>query len=174
VRNSLRITVLLLAAGLVVLAAAGCGGGKKTSAAPKTGATSTVPVSSNPVITAGGTGNFASAKNCLEFAGLAAKIASAMAPATANPASAPDAASRELQALVDAAPADIKGDLQTIASAFSSYLQALQSSGYKFGSKTPPTSAQMAALMNAVKVFSTAKLKNAEQHLTMWEGQNCK
>ncbi len=167
-RHSLRITVVLLAAGLVVLAD-GCGGGSKSSAPPTTQATTT-----QQAVTTTSLGSFASAKNCLAFAGLAAKIARTSALTYGTPATAPEAASRELQTLADAAPSDIKGDLQTIATAFSGYLQVLQNSGYKLGSTTPPTATQIAALVHAAKVFNTSKLTHAEQHLRAWEGTNCK
>ena len=167
-RQSLRITVLFLAAGLVVLAA-GCGGGSKSSAPP-----TTEPTTTQQAVTTTSTGSFASAKNCRDFAGLAAKIASAMSATSGDTQSAIQTESRELQALADAAPSDIKGDFQTFATAFSSYMQALQNSGYKLGSTTPPTAAQLAALATAAKVFSTTKLTQAEHHLSAWAQANCK
>ena len=94
--------------------------------------------------------NFASAKNCLAFAGVAARIASAMAPTTSGGTQAVfQAELRNLQAFADAAPADVKADFQTFATAFSGYLQALQHSGYTLGSNKVPTAAQMAALVQA-------------------------
>ncbi len=167
-RHRLRITVMLLAAGLVVLAA-GCGGSSNSSAPPTTGATST-----QQSTTTGSTGSFASAKNCLQFSGLAAKIASALSPTSGNPATALQTESQELQALANAAPSDIRSDFQTFATAFSGYLSALAKSGYKAGSTTAPTAAQIAALASAAKVFNTTKMKQAEQHLQAWAQQNCK
>ncbi len=168
-RQSLRITVLLLAAGLVVLAA-GCGGGSNGSAPPTTETTNT-----QQQTTTGSSGaGFASAKNCRDFGGLAAKIASAMAPTSGGTQSAIQAESRLLQAYANAAPSEVRGDFQTFATAFSSYMQALQSSGYKLGSTTPPTAAQLAALTRAAKAFSTTKLTQAEQHLSAWAQANCK
>jgi hypothetical protein len=79
-----------------------------------------------------------------------------------------------LQALAKAAPSDISGDFQTFAAAFSGFVHALQNAGYKLGSKTPPTAAQAAAFAKAAKSFNTPKLKQAEQHLSAWEHQNCK
>src|SRR5262245_38679129 len=116
VRHGVRITVLLLATGLVVLAA-GCGSEKKTAGptsnpGPTTGANG--PTGAGP--TGGGSSNFASAKNCLAFAGLAGKIASAMTPTTSGSTEAAfQRESQELQALADAAPSDIKADFQTFA-----------------------------------------------------------
>jgi hypothetical protein len=173
----LRITALLLAAGLVLLAA-GCGDSKKTAATPtnttgatgKTGATGLGPTGAGP---AGSTGGFASAKNCLAFAGLAAQIASAMAPASADNSSIDDG-TQYLQALADAAPSEIKGDLQAVATALGSYVQAVKDSGYDLSSKAPPSAAQLIAIASAAKVFNTAKLQQATQHLRTWEQQNCK
>lgn len=169
-RRSLRITVLVLAAGLVTVAA-GCGGGG-SSPPPTTGATST-----QQSTTTGSSGtSFASAKNCLQFSSLASKIAGAMASTSGNAATTLQTESKDLQALATAAPAAIRGDFQTFATAFSGYLSALEKAGYKPGSTatTPPSAAQMAALVSAAKVFNTAKLKAAETHLQTWAAQNCK
>ena len=164
-RDSIRqgLVVAALVVGLAILAA-GCGGGSSPSSAGTTQQTTTTGSSGR---------SFASAKNCRDFAGLAGKIASAMSPTSGDTQSAIQAESQELQALADAAPSDIKGDFQTFATAFSSYMQALQSSGYKLGSTTPPTAAQLAALATAAKAFSTTKLTRAEQHLSTWVSANC-
>jgi len=164
-RDSIRqgLVVAALVVGLAILAA-GCGGGSSPSSAGTTQQTTTTGSSGT---------SFASAKNCRDFAGLAGKIASAMSPTSGDTQSAIQAESQELQALADAAPSDIKGDFQTFATAFSSYMQALQSSGYKLGSTTPPTAAQLAALATAAKAFSTTKLTRAEQHLSTWVSANC-
>jgi hypothetical protein len=168
-----KIAAAVLVAGLVALAS-GCGGGSKnnptTTLSTSTGITaSAVTTSSN----SGSSSTFASAKNCQDLAGLAAKVASTVA-ASGGSANALQTESNELQALANAAPSDIKGDFQTFATAFSSFLHTLQSSGYKLGSKTPPTAAQVAQLSKAAKSFNTAKLRQAEQHLSAWARQNCK
>lgn len=169
-RLSPRIAVTVLAAGVVALAA-GCGGG-----GTKTPATSTNTSGATTTQTTTG-GSFASAKNCREFSGLATKIAGAMATtASKNPATALDTEAKQLQALADAAPAEIRPDFQTFATAFSSYLSALEKAGYKPGvtPSSAPTPAQIAALTKAAKIFGTAKLTAAEQHLSTWAQQNCK
>ena len=176
-RNSLRITVLLLAVGLVVLAA-GCGGGKK-AASNKIGATGTGGTGHMGIT--GGTGatgqsgaaGFARSKNCLEFANLAAQLASAMAPAAADAANAPDTAAQELKALADAAPDAIKGDLQTIATAFTDFVQKAKDAGYDFSSGKTPNLVQIAKLSAAAQLFNSKDLSHAEQHLSTWEQKNC-
>ena len=169
-----RVGVAIVLSALVAVAA-GCGGGSKNSTPGTTHSTTattrSVSVPSNP----GSGSSFASAKNCQDLAGLAAKVASAVtATSSSNPSNVLQTESNELHALAQAAPSDIRGDFQTFSTAFSSFLQALQKSGYKVGSKTPPTAAQIAALTAAARSFNTAKLKQAEQHLSAWAKQNCK
>ena len=137
----------MLVAGLVALAA-GCGGGGTKS--PST----TVVTHSIQSTTSSNSGspNFASAHNCQALAGLAAKAAAAV-EASGNSTNALQTEATELQALAKAAPSDISGDFQTFATAFTGFLHALQSSGYKLGSKTPPTAAQAAAFAEAAKAF---------------------
>lgn len=172
-RPSPRFAVAVLAAGLLALAAGCGGGGKKSSSTP----TSPGTTAATGTTTGGTGGSFASAKNCLEFSNLAAKVASAMATtAGKNPATALDTEAKQLQALADAAPAEIRADLQTFAAAFTGFLSALEKAGYKPGQAmtTAPSPAQIAALTRAAKSFDTAKVKQAEEHLGTWASQNCK
>jgi hypothetical protein len=172
--RSKQLAAALFVTGLVAVAA-GCGGGGSNSSSTTVVVkhTGTVTLQST---TSGGSSSspsFASAKNCQDLAGLAAKAAAAV-EASGNSANALQTESAELQALARAAPSDIKGDFQEFAAAFSGFLHTLQSSGYKLGSKTPPTAAQAAAFAKAAKSFDTPKLKQAEQHLNAWAHQNCK
>jgi cytochrome c556 len=136
--------------------------------------TTTVPT--QPATTSGGAGavpSFASAKNCQDMAGIAAKVASALESSSGNGAKTLQTEESELQALANAAPPAIKSDFQTFATTFQSFRGAIQKSGYNLGSKTPPTPAQAAALAKAAKSFDGTKLKQAEQHLSAWARQNC-
>jgi hypothetical protein len=171
--TSLRNVVVILAAGLVTVAA-GCGGGGKKSAATTSGALTHAGTTTLQNTTGSGPGpSFASAKNCQDMAGLAAKVAAAVA-ASGNAANVLQTESTEIQALAKAAPSEIRGDFQTFATAFSGFLHTLQSAGYKLGSKTPPTAAQVAAFTKAARSFDTPKLRQAEQNLSAWARQNCK
>lgn len=164
-----RIAVTILLAGVTALAA-GCGGGSKGTAA------STSTTQGAGQTNSGGSGAepaFASASNCRAMAGLAAKAAAAIT-ASGNAANALQTERTEIQALAKAAPSAIQGDFQTFADAFSGFIDKLQKSGYKIGSKTPPTAAQAAAFAQAAKSFDTPKLRQAETHLSAWAKQNCK
>jgi hypothetical protein len=170
-----RIAVVLLTAGLAAVAA-GCGGGSKKSSPPTTTSGSTTTTQATTTSggqTSSGTPSFASAKNCQDLAGIAAKAAAAI-QASGNAGTTLNTEANVLQGLANAAPSEIKGDFQTLATAFSGFLQALQKSGFKLGSTTPPTPAQAAALEAAAKKFDTTKVKQAEQHLEAWKNQNCK
>jgi hypothetical protein len=167
-----QIASAVLVAGLVALAA-GCGGGGSSASATQS-ATTTISKSATTTTSSSSSGSrFANATNCQELAGIAAKAAAAV-ETSGNSGNALQTESSELQALAQAAPSDIKGDFQEFATAFSGFLHTLQASGYKLGSKTPPTAAQAAALAKAAKSFDTPKLKQAEQHLSAWGHQNCK
>jgi len=168
---SARFASLILVAGLVAVAA-GCGGGSKNSAATSSAVT-THAATTTKTTASGSVSSFASAKNCQDMAGLAAKAAAAIA-SSGSAGNVLQTESTEIQALAKAAPSDIRGDFQTFAAAFSSFLQALQNAGYKLGSKTPPSAAQIAAFAKAAKSFDTPRLKQAEQHLNAWAHQNCK
>jgi hypothetical protein len=168
--RSKRVAAVMLVVALAALAA-GCGGGKKT-AVQTLSASTTITRGSGSLTITSPTPSFASAKNCRDLAGLAAKAAAAVA-ASGSSSSAVQTESAELQALANAAPSDIKGDFQTFAAAFTGFEHAIQSSGYKLGSKTPPTAAQAAAFARAAKAFNTPKLRQAEQHLTAWAHKNC-
>jgi hypothetical protein len=169
--RSKQIAGAVLVAGLAGLVA-GCGGGGNSSTTTQSTHT-TITKSATTSSSSGSSTSFASAQNCQNLAGLAAKAASAVA-ASGNSTNALQTESTELQALAQAAPSDIKGDFQTFAAAFAGFQHALQSSGYKLGSKTPPTAAQAAAFAKAAKSFATPKLKQAEQNLSAWAHQNCK
>lgn len=171
---SVRILAVILAAGLVAVAAGCGGGGSKNSAATTSAVVTHVGTATLQSTTISSSASaFASARNCQDMAGLAAKAAAAIA-ASGNAGNVLQTESTEIQALAKAAPSDIRGDFQTLSAAFSSFVDALQKAGYKLGSKTPPSAAQIAAFAKAAKSFDTPRLKQAEQHLNAWARQNCK
>lgn len=167
----MRRTVLAVALAALVAAAAGCGGSGKSAATTQTTTTSTTAKTSTSTTTATTTPklSFSSTKNCSRLASLEQKAESSLNPASgsATLATLPTV----LKSLADAAPSAIKGDLETVAGAFSAYVEGLKSSGYKTGQI--PTAAQIAALTKAAKQFQTPKVKAAITHLTSWVKTNC-
>ncbi|HJX47020.1 MAG TPA: hypothetical protein VJ375_04180 [Gaiellaceae bacterium] len=159
--------VSLLAVVLLVVVTA-CGGSAKKSASPTTTAATTTKQSTS---TSKVSSSFGSTKNCSELMALGAKMAQAMQPMSGNAQTGIADEAKALQAMAGAAPAEIRGDFETFASAFTAYAQAFEKAGLKVG-KTP-TAAQLVHMATAAKAFSAPKLQAAEQHLSAWAQKNC-
>jgi exo-beta-1,3-glucanase (GH17 family) len=169
-----RVTTLLALATFVV-AVAGCGGSKsasETSSSTSTTTSSTESTSTTTTTTstteASGTPNFASGK-CKDLAASAAKIGQDLS-ASGSKGDIQDVA-KEFQAFVKAVPAEIKGDVQTIANAITSYANAAQ--GIHFTPGQTPSAADLQKLQSALKSIDTQKVQAAEQHLEAWTKKNC-
>ena len=169
--------LMLFAVGVAGLALAGCGGGGSnnassnttnettttTAAETTTGATTTT--TSGSVTTP----NFASGK-CKSLAASAQKIGQDFSAAGGGTGNLSDAAN-EFQAFVHEVPSEIRGDVQTIADAFTKYANALK--GVDLGSGQTPSAADLAKIQNALKSFNQAKLQAAEAHIQAWTQKNC-
>jgi hypothetical protein len=161
-----------------VVIAAGCGSSKKKAASPTTTAagtttagTTTAGTTTSATTTTSSAPTFATSKNCAQLIGLGAKFAQALQSNSGNAGASLTNETKAFQAMAAAAPSEIRGDFQTIAGAFSVYVQALAKAGFKPG--TVPSAAQLAQIQAATKAFSTSKLKAAEQHLSAWSRKNC-
>ncbi len=167
------MTILVV---LVVLAAAGCGGKKKTAASATTSATTTTTTTTTATATtttaasSGSTPSFASAKNCVQLASLAAKVAQSVGTTTNGKADLSKEADA-IEALANAAPGEIKGDFKTFADAFAGYVKAYRDSGLKPGQV--PTAAQLAKFEAAAKQLSTPKVQAAMGRLSAWATKHC-
>jgi len=150
-----------------MVVAAGCGGSKKKSASPTTSSTSaattTSPSSAAP--------KFATSKNCAQLMALGTKLAQALQTTSGSAETRLENEAKVFQQLADAAPSDVRGDFQTLAAAFNTYMHALLKAGLEPGKA--PTAAQIAQIQEAAKAFSSPKLRAAEQHLTAWAQANC-
>ena len=102
---------------------------------------------------------------------LGVKISQALQSSSTGGLSSIGTEANVFKGLANAAPAEIRGDFETFAGAFSVYAQALTKAGLKAG-KTP-TAAQMAVLATAAKSFNAPKLQVAERHLSAWAQKNC-
>ena len=154
------IVVAALTASALVLVAAACGGGR--AAPPST----TETTQTTGTVSAG----FASAKNCRDLATIEAKVARAIVPRSPSAAMSLIANRAQLVRWANVAPAEIRGDFQTVATAFADLVHAIEKSGFLLD---PPTSAQLAALIHAAKSLQTPQVKQAATHLQAWSNQNC-
>ncbi len=169
---------------LLLVAATGCGSKKKaavTTSAPPPATTTTAATttssggSTTPTTTSSSSGkptSFSSAKDCAQLEGLGKKFSAEFA-AAATGGKTPDYAKEVslFKALADAAPSDIRGDLETLASAFQTEAAAMQKANITPG-KTPSAS-QLAALAVAGKAFSSPKVQAATQHLEAYGESHC-
>jgi hypothetical protein len=173
--------VMLFAVGLAGLALAGCGGGSNNASSNTTTETTTTTAAetttSAHTTTSGGTTtsdlsnvpNFTSGK-CKDLAASAAKISQDFSAAGAGTGNL-DNVAKEFQAFADAAPSEIKGDLETIGTALSSYAKALH--GVDLSSGQTPSAGDLQKVQAALSKLDTQKLEAAEQHLEAWTQKNC-
>jgi hypothetical protein len=163
---------------LLMIAATGCGSKKKaavtTSAPPPATTTTSSGGSTTPTTTSSSTGkspSFASAKDCAQLEGLGQKFSAAIAASATGKTPNYDEEIKLFQALADAAPSAIHGDLETISDAFAAEVGALKKANLTPG-KTP-TPAQLATLASASKSFSSAKVQAASKHLEAYGESHC-
>jgi hypothetical protein len=173
--GSVAAVVLAL---VLAAVAAGCGGGSKSSS-PTVTTTATVDNSATTSGSASSSGSnkssstpsFESAKNCKELAAIGAKLSQAMqSSGNENEVIANEA--KALEQLASAAPGEIRGDFKVLSDAFSTYVAVIQKTGGLKPGKVP-SAAQVAQLTKAAQAFSSAKLQQAEQHLSAWAQKNC-
>ena len=115
-------------------------------------------------------GSFASAKNCKDLEGLAAKVSQSFQP-NGNGELDLKKEADALDALANAAPNEIKSDFKTFADAFKKFAQVYGDVKIKPGET--PTATQIAKLTEAAKSFNSAKLQQATQHLSAWASSHC-
>ena len=167
-----RLTIL--AVGLAAVALAGCGGGGNNASSNTTTTTETTTgtttSASQTTTEASGstTPNFASGK-CKDLAQSAAKIGQDISAAGAS-GNLQDVA-KEFQAFVGVVPSEIKGDVQTIADAFTAYADALK--GVHFSAGQTPSAGDLQKMQDALKSFDQQKVQAAEQRLESWTKKNC-
>ena len=159
-----------LSAVMVTTAAlvAGCGGSSSSSSP----ASSSSAAGASSSISSAGVASFASGNNCLALAGVGEKFAQASAAAVSGKAFNIQQAQADYAKLASDAPAAIQPDVQKIASAFTTFANALKNVNYTIG--TIPSASQLAGLSSAVKVFSSSDLQQAEANIANWAKQNCK
>jgi len=174
-----RLSILLVAV-VLVIAAAGCGGGDDSSASGDTTTTETSmeemttgeTTESTETDTATDTGasfNWASedCQNLVKaYIGLSAAIGAA---------STGQDVSGDVEAFakyVDEVPEEIKADVQTLAGAYSTFLDELKGLGLQPGQV--PSADQIQALDKASKELGTSDIQAASDRMNAWTTANCK
>jgi hypothetical protein len=164
-----RLKLFALSAVVCVVLAAGCGSSSKKSVSPTTSSTSTSTASTTT--TSSAAPKFATSKNCAQLTALGTKLAQALQTTSGSAETRIRNEAKLFQQFANAAPSDVRGDFQTLASAFNTYMNALLKAHLKPG--TTPTAAQIAQIQAAAKAFDSPKLRAAERHLVTWAQKNC-
>ncbi|MFN8221759.1 MAG: hypothetical protein U0R50_00770 [Gaiellales bacterium] len=108
---------------------------------------------------------------CLEFAGIGAKIAEAMGSTTG--ANADIGKTAELfDELVDKAPDEIKGDLEVLSEGIATMAEALK--GVDLSSGATPDADQLAKLQEVMASLDSEKLQAAANNIEAWTKENCR
>jgi len=179
----------IIAVLLAALAVAGCGGSNKSASSNTTTTTTTTSTtatnattttsgqattSANTTTTTAASGSttpvFASGK-CRDLAQSATKIGQDFSSSVTSGTANLDTLAKEFQAFVGVVPSEIKGDVQTIANAFTAYAKALQ--GVHFTAGQVPSAADLQKMQAAVKSFDQQKVRVAELHIQAWTKANC-
>jgi hypothetical protein len=162
------MTVLaIVSLGVLALAFTGCGS-KKSAATTETTTTETTTTTTETTTAATdttstdttGTPDFASAKNCREFAQITSQISSALT----GSGSVADV-QKAFDELAAAAPSEIKGDFETLSKYFGQVADAV---GNLKAGETP--SADAIAKLQAI---DTTEVNQASQNIAKWTSENC-
>ena len=170
------LSILVVALALV---AAGCGGSDNESAASDETTTEETTTTDETTTeestdTSGTTDtdatfNFAS-EDCQSLVKAYVGLSAAIAAASGGKDVSGDI--EKFSKYVDEVPEEIRGDVQTIAAAYSSFADELKDIGYTPGQV--PTADQLQKLQDASGSLGTSEVQAAGEHLNTWTTENCK
>jgi hypothetical protein len=110
-------------------------------------------------------------KNCRQLVSLGSKLSQSLSQQSTNGITSLDSEAKIINDAAGAAPKAIRGDIKTLADAYSGYASQLKKAGIKPGST--PTASQIASLVQVLQKFSTAKVRAAVAHIEAWANKNC-
>jgi len=172
----MRIKVVALAVIACSAAIAACGGSSSSSTpsnsttTPASTSSSSSSATSSSSSTASSGGATAGVAHCVALAGVGEKFASTLTGSLTGHLNVQRFA-QDFHTLAAAAPGPIQQDVQTIADTFTTFANRLSQLGYKIGSI--PSATQLIGLESALTSLKTAKVSQAEQHITAWVKSNC-
>lgn len=169
-------TVIVLVIGALALAAAGCGGDDGDAAAPaettveETVADTTEPTETTDETTDGTTGDIDLGDlsgECTELAAIGAKIAQAAGAQGGDIGSSAD----YFAELADAAPDEIKDDLEVFAEEFAQFAEAI--AGIDLSGGSTPSADDIAKIQEATAAFDDPRIQEASANIEAWAQENC-
>jgi hypothetical protein len=141
---------------LIALLVVGCGGSHKAASTPTPTPTATPTAA-------------AKTADCQKLTQVAGQVTQALSGATG---SGNDKAKQLLDDLATSAPQAIRGDVKTIADAYSQIVSALKQVGGGTSS-SQPTPEELQKLQDVLAKLDQAKLNRANAHITSWVQQHC-
>lgn len=166
-------TVIVLAVGVLALAAAGCGGddGGDAAAPAETTVEETVADTTETTETTEETtedvdlGDLSG--ECTELAAIGAKIAQAAGAQGGDIGTSAD----YFAELADAAPDEIKDDLEVFAEEFGKFAEAI--AGIDLSGGTTPSAEDLAKIQEATAAFEDPRIQEASTNIEAWAQENC-
>lgn len=161
----------------LALLAAGCGGGGNSSASSDTTSTDTTATETTTDTAMTDTTSTADTsttdlssvlgnKDCLALASVGATMSKAFAGTNGISGD-----TSELDGLASKVPEEIRGDVETLAQAFSQYASKLKDIGITPGQT--PTADQIQQLQSALTSLDQQKLTAASSRIEAWSKKNC-
>jgi hypothetical protein len=176
------LTIAAAVAALALgLAAAGCGGGDDEASdepdatlteteTDATDETSTEETSTDEDTDTGDLGNFDfSSEECQQLAAAGSRFGEAVSGATSGADLADEADA--FQEFADAAPEEIRDDMQTLAEAYDAIVAALSDIDLQAGET--PSAEQVAQLTQALSSIDQTGVQGASERIATWAQENC-
>jgi hypothetical protein len=174
----LRRIVMLFALSSLLLAACSSGGGDEASSGGDTGgATGGTSASGETAsgetgggMTTGTTGGAGSidAAQCAEVAAAMSEAAQSMPDVFTGNTADLDQSLEQLRAFAEAAPEEIRADLQTVVEGYAKIVEALQQAGYDPASGQAPPPEVVAALTQASQELDSQEFKDASDRVSAY------
>ena len=164
-----RRTLGVLLVGSVLLVGCGDDGDDEATGGSVTSSTSRSTTGN----TAAGGASIDSAK-CVGAATAMASAASAIPQALAGTSASIDASVDQFQAFADAAPSEIKDDLETVADGYADFVKVLSDANYNPASGQAPSPEVQAQIESASEKLEASDFQEAAARVTAWFQAGCK
>lgn len=175
------LALLVLVVGMLALVAAGCGGddGEDSATATDTAVEQTVEQDTGTTdamedeSSTEGEGSSGEADlgtltgECAELTAVGARIAQTLSTQGGDV----EASAEYFSGLADAAPDEIKDDLEVFAEGFAEYAKAI--AGIDLSGGAVPTAEDLAKLQEAAKAFDDPRIQEASDNIQAWADENC-
>jgi len=164
----MKLRRVLLVVLLSVAFVGACGGGDDDDTAAEPAASDDADSGSN-----GGIGDIFDAERCArEVSRMAEAQAAALQAATGNVATLEEAA-EAFEELADAAPAEIRADMQIVAEGYTEYTRILAEANFDPSGGQAPSQESLEKLQEAGERIDTEEFRAASERVSRWFEEEC-